>query len=71
MPMKIVGYDNKGEPIWELTEEENQQWEREFAPTAKAKAQGNATPVSQKPAPGAEPRVLRTQKRLRIRKPGS
>ncbi len=42
--MKVIGQDDKGEPIWELTEEEYQQWKER----AKAEAQqGKQRPAIQ------------------------
>jgi len=59
--VKAIGQDDKGEPIWELTSEEYQQWKRESASArAKAKAQqGKSAPQSQEPAtePESTPRA--------------
>jgi len=61
--VKVLGHDDSGEPIWQLTREEYQQQKQQNAAArAKAKApeQGNSAPQSQEPAtepestPGAE-----------------
>ena len=50
----MVGHDQEGKPIWELTPEEHQQWKQKASP-ARARAgagpqQGNGDPGSQGPA---------------------
>jgi hypothetical protein len=62
--MKVIGHDDNGEPIWELTDEEFEQRKRQWAcerAAAKAGTQGgNSGPQSPEPttkpesAPGAE-----------------
>src|SRR5215472_4488729 len=52
--MKVVGHDDAGEPIWELTEEEGQEWRRQFAAAraaAKTKAQGGKSTPPELPQP--------------------
>lgn len=55
--MKVVGQDNNGEPIWELTSEEYEQRKREFAAArerAKAKTRAQSAPANEpEPTPGA------------------
>ena len=56
--MKVIGQDDNGDPIWELTGEEHKEWKQQFASArerAKAKAQGKGTPVSQEEERASEP----------------
>jgi hypothetical protein len=52
--VKVIGQDNDGEPIWQLTPEEFQQWKRESA-AARAKAQAQEQVKSVPPIKEPEP----------------
>src|SRR5262245_29851388 len=64
--MKVIGQDNNGEPIWQLTPEEYQQWKREAA-AARERAAATKTQrqmEKEESAPETEPEPTPPSRRV-------